>query len=292
MIKARKPAWLKIKVLNGKDILFVEKTLLDLNLNSVCSAAKCPNRAECFDNRTATFMILGTKCTRGCRFCNILKDKPEEINLDEPKNIAKAVDLLKLKYVVITSVTRDDLVDGGAGHFYNVSKVIKDINPETSIELLIPDFKGEKSAIDKVLNSGASVINHNIETVEGLYPNIRIGADYQRSLNILKYIKDNNTNIVTKSGLILGMGEKEGDVITLLKDLRSVRCDLLTIGQYLPPSSNHLSVKKYITPLEFENWKQIALDMGFLGVSSGPFVRSSYNALDLTKQIEDGRCTI
>lgn len=280
----RKPPWLKIELQQGKDINFVENIIKDFNLNTVCKAAKCPNRAECYNNRTATFLILGTHCTRGCRFCNIDNYKPLPPDLEEPKNISLAVKTLGLKYIVITSVTRDDLTDGGAEHFSNVTKEIYKTSKDLIVELLIPDLKGNIKDIQTIIDSKPKVINHNMETVKRLYPEIRIGAEYNRSLDLLKYVKK-SSNILTKSGIILGMGETDSELIELLKDLRSVDCDLLTMGQYLAPTKEHLDVDKYVTPLEFDNWKEVALDMGFKGVQSGPFVRSSYNASELVTKL-------
>lgn len=275
-----KPEWLKINIASGSGIKSVEDTLNNLSLNSVCKEAKCPNRGECYSKKTATFIILGRNCTRGCSFCNISRKKPLPPNKEEPINLAKAVKKLGLEYVVITSVTRDDLPDGGAMHFFKTVKEVRKLNPGVDVEILIPDFMGNLKSIDNVLNAKPLVLNHNIETVKRLYPKVRTGADYNRSLSILKYSKESGVKY-TKSGIILGMGETESEVVKLLKDLRGVRCDLLTIGQYLSPSKSHLPVSEFIHPKQFEKYKDIALGLGFVGVKSGPLVRSSYNARSL-----------
>lgn len=276
----RKPDWLKINIVSGSGIRKVENTLNELTLSSVCKEAKCPNRGECYSNKTATFIILGKECTRDCRFCNISRNKPLSPDLNEPKNLAKAVRNLGLKYVVITSVTRDDLPDGGAEHFVNTINEVRTLNPDADIEVLIPDFNGSLKSLQMVIKAAPLVLNHNIETVERLYPKVRFGADYNRSLSILKYSKEAGIKY-TKSGIILGMGEKESEVIELLKDLRRFKCDLLTIGQYLSPSKKHLPVSAYITPEQFNKFEEVAYELGFKGVKSGPLVRSSYNARSL-----------
>lgn len=276
----RKPKWLKIKLESGRNINYVEQLIADLHLNSVCSAAKCPNRAECYSNKTATFMILGNICTRGCRFCNITQGHPSRPDNEEPKHIVEAIEKLKLTYAVITSVTRDDLVDGGAEHFYNITTEIRKSNCEIDVELLIPDFNGNKKSIQKIIDSKPIVINHNMESIARLYKSIRPGADYQRSLDLLKYVKQ-KSNIITKSGIMLGLGEQDHEVKSLLKDLLNTGCDLLTISQYLSPGKEHLEVCEYITPDKFKFWNDYALELGFKGVASGPLVRSSYNARSL-----------
>ncbi|MBN2617075.1 MAG: lipoyl synthase [Spirochaetales bacterium] len=273
----RKPSWLKIKIPDGKMITYVENLLVEHNLNSVCKSAKCPNRTECYSNKTATFLILGNICTRACRFCNIDKGIPQTVDNLESENIAKVVNRLGLEYVVITSVTRDDLVDGGSSHFVNVVNSIRKKSMKTEIELLVPDFLGNLSAIDNVINCNPTVINHNIETVERLYSSVRIGASYDRSLELLKRVKE-KSKIITKSGIILGMGEKDHEIEKVLNHLREVNCDLLTIGQYCQPTKKHLDVISYITPEKFKYWYDYAIKLGFKGVASGPLIRSSYNA--------------
>lgn len=273
----RKPKWLKVNLYRGSNIKKVNSLLENLNLKSVCHEAKCPNRTECYNNKVATFLILGTKCTRNCSFCNIPIGEPGKPNKDEPLNIAKAVRTLKLNYVVLTSVTRDDLKDGGAEHFCRVINSIKEFNKDVKVEVLIPDFRGDKKSLLKVIKANPMVINHNMETVKSLYYQVRKGSDYTRSLKLLKSIKE-ESDIYSKSGIMLGLGESKDEILTLLQDLRSVNCDYLTIGQYLPPSASHYPIKRYIAPSEFLYWERIAYKLGFNGVVSGPKVRSSYRA--------------
>ena len=256
----------------------VEDILKHFSLNTVCKEANCPNIIECYGKKTATFMILGKICTRNCSFCNIKKGDPSDIDLMEPENIAKAVCELNLHHVVITSVTRDDLADGGAGHFANVIKEIKNLDRNIVIEVLIPDFKGNVNSLLKVIDAKPQIINHNIETVPRLYQTVRPVANYARSLDLLKNVKSIDNSIWSKSGIMLGLGEYEEEVIEVLKDLRNIECDLLTIGQYLSPTRTHHPVIEYIHPDVFEKYKKIGLDLGFKYVASAPFVRSSYNA--------------
>ena len=268
----KKPDWLKVRYAQTPNRDAVEAILESLGLNTVCSQAACPNYSECFSKKTATFMILGTNCTRNCRFCNVRHGSPTPVDNHEPQNVAKAVKELGLRYAVITSVTRDDLPDGGAGHFANVISAIKKTSPGTAVEVLIPDFTDIKTVIE----STPTVIGHNIETVESLYPIVRAGADYRRSLEILRNIKELGGK--SKTGIMLGMGETKYQIKNLLDDLRSVGCDFLTIGQYLAPSKDHYPVKRYIEPSEFDEYGQLAKQKGFSFVASAPFVRSSYNA--------------
>lgn len=277
-IKQRKPEWLKVKSNEGQKNAEIAEMLRNLSLNTVCEEANCPNIGECFCKGTLTFMIMGRHCTRNCSFCNVTKAAPQPLDRSEPINIANALKKLNVKYIVITSVTRDDLPDGGASHFADVVTTVraelKDNAPK--IETLIPDFKGDYDALLKVIKVKPDVISHNIETVPRLYPMVRALADYDRSLQVLKRISENN--IISKSGIMLGLGEREDEVINTLKDLRGTGCKLLTIGQYLSPSKLHFPVQSYITPQEFEKYRQTALDMGFLHVASAPLVRSSYMA--------------
>jgi len=273
-----KPEWLKKKYVEHPNRKAVENILQKLRLNTVCNEAACPNYVECYANCTATFMLLGTNCTRNCRFCNVNHHQPQEIDLQEPENIAKAVAELHLSYVVITSVTRDDLEDGGASHFASVIQAIKKQNPTTKVEVLIPDFQGNESALNTVIGSEPTVIGHNMETVSSLYQDIRPQADYRRSLNVLANIKKGNANIYSKTGIMLGLGETKKEVLQLLDDLQSVGCDFLTIGQYLPPSPQHYPAKSYIHPDIFSEYKKIAELKKFSFVASAPFVRSSYRA--------------
>lgn len=277
----KKPEWLKIRLKNGRNLDYVNEILKKFSLNTVCEEANCPNRMECFSKKTATFMILGSECTRNCKFCNVSHKKTQEVNPKEPENIAKAVEELGLTHIVITSVTRDDLPDGGAQHFADVVKSIKSYNPKIVVEVLIPDFEGNIDALMKVVKSKPEIINHNIETVPRLYSEVREMAEYQRSLEVLKNIKDIDKNILTKSGIMLGLGEEEAEVMEVLKDLRQVGCDFLTIGQYLAPSVKHYPVKEYISPSIFDKYKEEALKLGFSFVASGPLIRSSYNAAEM-----------
>ena len=274
----RKPDWLRISIVNNPNKDTVIDILKNLNLNTVCIEAICPNQQECFSHKTVTFMILGKNCTRDCGFCNVCYKKPEPIDQNEPERIALAVKQLAMQYIVITSVTRDDLLDGGAEHFANVIIAIRKNSPATKIEVLIPDFQGNIIALKTVADMLPDVISHNIETVISLYPQVRPQADYRRSLNLLKNIKQLNSEISSKSGIMLGLGETKEQVYELFDDLQEVGCDFLTIGQYLSPSSNHLPVKKYIEPYMFEEYGETARKKGFLFVASAPLVRSSYNA--------------
>ncbi|PKM96337.1 MAG: lipoyl synthase [Firmicutes bacterium HGW-Firmicutes-1] len=278
-----KPEWLKIRGSSLKERDEVMQMLADLKLNTVCQEAACPNMVECFGRRTATFMILGATCTRGCTFCNVAEGIPSSIDENEVLSVAVAVKKLNLSHVVVTSVTRDDLEDGGAGHFANTIKAIKELNQETSIEVLIPDLKGKPSALETVMNAMPAIIAHNIETVESLYSRVRPQANYKRSLEVLSFVKKRGDNIYTKSGMMLGLGESFDQIIQVLRDLRSVECDLLTVGQYLAPTKQHYPIERYVHPNEFEEIKKHALKMGFLHVASGPLVRSSYHADDAMK---------
>lgn len=274
----RKPDWLKVKVRSGQGRERVEEILGRLSLHTVCEEANCPNLMECFCRKTATFMILGKVCTRNCTFCNVIKGNTENVDHGEPLHIAEAVRELELKHVVITSVTRDDLPDGGAGHFARVIGEIKQMDSNVTVEVLIPDFNGDKSALSKVVEAGPEIINHNVETVHRLYPEVRPMASYQRSLELLNNIKQMNDGILTKSGIMVGLGEKKEEVIEVFEDLRSSGCSILTVGQYIAPSKKHHPVVEYIHPDIFEEYKRIGLEMGFRFVASAPLVRSSYHA--------------
>ncbi len=289
MNRKKLPYWLKKKIPNMKAIEEMEKILRDHGLHTVCESALCPNLGECFHRKTVTFMILGNICTRNCRFCAVEKGKPLPVYKDEPKNIAKVVNLLKLSHVVITSVTRDDLVDGGANQFADCIKEIRKLESAPSIEVLIPDFSGNFKNLNIVLAYFPDVLNHNVETVKRLYLEIRPGADYIRSLRILKKAKKYSKNIIVKSGFMVGLGEKWEEIVSLLKDLSGVNCDIVTIGQYLQPSENHIPIDRFYTPDEFINLKQIALEMGIKYVESGPFVRSSYKASDALKYLKNSK---
>lgn len=274
----RKPEWLRRKIQGSHVSSEVNNILEELSLNTVCKEANCPNRMECFNRSTATFMILGNVCTRNCTFCNVTKGEPQLVDMDEPRKVAMAVEKLKLKHSVITSVTRDDLPDGGAGQFAEVVREIRSLNQGITIEVLIPDFNGEEAALDQVIASKPDIINHNIETVPELYPRVRPMAIYQRSLELLKRVKEKDSQILTKSGIMLGLGESEEAVVNVLKDLRGVGCDIITIGQYLAPSSKHHPIVEYVHPDLFEKYKKIGMELGFMDVVSAPLVRSSYHA--------------
>jgi len=276
-----KPHWLKRKIYSGATCLKVKSLLHDFKLNTVCEEARCPNAGECFSRGTATFLILGNLCTRTCGFCAIEHGPPKEPDSDEPYNVAKAVQRLGLNYVVITSVTRDDLPDGGAEHFDRTINEIRKRVPGACIEVLVPDFQGSKAAIKTIVESRPDVINHNIETVPRLYPIARPEADYYRSLSLLELVHQYAPDITTKSGLMLGLGESSGEVREAMRGLLDVNCSILTLGQYLQPSGKHLPVRRFVTPQQFDWWKAETLKMGFKGVASGPFVRSSYNAREL-----------
>lgn len=278
-----KPHWLKRKIHSGATYQKVKNLFRDFRLNTVCREAQCPNEGECFSRGTATFLILGRFCTRACGFCAIEHGLSNQPDPDEPYKIAEAVQLLGLNYVVITSVTRDDLPDGGAGHFARTVGEIRKHVPGVRIEILVPDFQGSTEAIKTVVESCPDVINHNIETVPRLYPGTRPEAEYYRSLSLLELVQQSAPNIITKSGLMLGLGESSREVREVMKDLMDVNCSVLTLGQYLQPSDNHLPVRRFVTPEQFDWWRDEALKMGFKGVASGPFVRSSYNARELYK---------
>ena len=281
----RKPAWLNKKI-NLKDLNQTKELLTDLNLNTVCEEALCPNIGECFSNGQATFMILGDICTRNCRFCGVSKGEPKKIDLDEPSRVAQAVKRLNLKHVVITSVTRDDLELQGADIFNKVVKEIKENTQAESIEVLIPDFQGKKKLFDLVIEAKPDVINHNVETVPALYNQVRPLANYRVSLEVLRYTKEKDPSIFTKSGLMLGLGEADNEVLKVLDDLREVDCDFLTLGQYLNPSKNHYPVVDFITPEKFEEYKEEALKRGFKFVASAPYVRSSYKAREALETVK------
>lgn len=274
----RKPEWIRAKLYSANRGMEVEKLLKKLNLNTVCTEAKCPNIGECYNRKTATFMILGQVCTRNCKFCNVTKGETQPIDLSEPENIAKAVKELGLRHVVITSVTRDDLSDNGSSHFANVITHIKKLNKDTIVEVLIPDFNGNVDDLKTVIHAKPDIINHNIETVQRLYSTIRPMAKYERSLQLLENVKKYSDGILSKSGIMVGLSEKEDEVIQVMNDLRLVDCDILTIGQYLAPSLKHYPVYEYIEPKIFEKYKSIGLEKGFKYVASGPLVRSSYFA--------------
>ncbi len=280
----RKPNWIRIKHPSGGKVDKLKKTLRNQKLFTVCEEAQCPNLSECFNHGTATFMIMGQICTRRCPFCDVAHGKPKPLDIAEPQHLAQTIEKMALKYVVITSVDRDDLRDGGAEHFKQCINQIRQTTPQVKIEILTPDFRGR---VDKALEafklSAPDVFNHNLETVPSLYPKVRPGADYQSSLDLLQDFKWQHPQVITKSGLMLGVGETKQQVINVLSDLRAHNVDMLTLGQYLQPSKHHLAVEEYITPEQFNEYKSIATDLGFSQVASGPMVRSSYHA-DLQAQ--------
>jgi lipoic acid synthetase len=273
-----KPDWLRIRITAGQHKNEVVELLSRLALHTVCEEANCPNLSECFGRKTATFIILGKVCTRNCTFCNVSKGRVEAVDPAEPLRLAQAVRELGLKHVVVTSVTRDDLPDGGAGHFARVIAAVRELSPEVVIEVLIPDFQGEAAALEQVAAMVPAIINHNVETVPRLYPAVRPMADYRRSLNLFRRVKGFNREIYTKSGMMVGLGETVTEVVRVLEDLREHGCDFLTIGQYLAPSKHHHPVVEYVHPDQFAKYRKIALELGFAYVASGPLVRSSYMA--------------
>ena len=273
----RLPDYLKRNIIDNEKTKTVRRILKTKCLNTVCDGARCPNKNECYEHHTATFLIMGNVCTRNCKYCNISTAKPEPLDKNEPKHIAEAVQELGLKYVVITSVTRDDLPDGGANHFAECIKEIRNLSPDIKIEILTPDFRRKDGALDIIIEAHPDVFNHNIETTRSVFKTARPLGDYDLSLEVLKYIKQ-NSNIKTKSGLMVGLGETIEDIEQTLIDLKNVECDILTIGQYIQPSKQHLEVVKYYTLEEFEELKQLAQKIGLNKYQIGPLVRSSYNA--------------
>ncbi|MFQ6025248.1 MAG: lipoyl synthase [Nitrosopumilaceae archaeon] len=282
----QKPYWLRVRLPSGQNYVKVKQTLRAQNLHTVCEEASCPNVAECWGTGTATIMIMGDVCTRGCRFCDVNSGKPLPLDSEEPQRVAKAIKEWGLRYVVITSVCRDDLEDGGAEHFAKTIKCIKSLCPKIIVEPLIPDFKGNVDSITKILDSKPEVIGHNIETVRRLTSKVRdIRATYEQSLFVLKKIKEINPSVFTKSSIMLGHGETEEEIFKTIIDLKSVGVDILTIGQYLQPSLKHLPVQEFITPQKFALYKKILSQMGFLYTAVGPFVRSSYKAADFIEKL-------
>lgn len=286
---SRLPPWLRRHIRESEDVHALKKMLKEHNLHTVCQSAGCPNIAECFKKPTATFMILGDICTRNCRFCGVSKGDVLPVDPDEPRRIAKAARLLDLKHIVVTSVTRDDLPDDGAGQFAETVERIHRSLPDTSIEVLIPDFYGHEESLMKVLESPIDILNHNIETVPRLYPEVRPEADFERSLGLLRKAKKFYPDLLTKSGLMVGLGETFGEVIDVLSRLHEVDCDAITIGQYLAPSRQSYPVHEYILPKTFDAYRDVALKIGFHWVNAGPFVRSSFNAEKLMMKCKETR---
>lgn len=275
--RPRLPKWLKRRIPLGGELTYTDHLIEELGLETVCVEARCPNRTECWSRKTATFMILGRICTRPCGFCSVERGKPGPLAADEPQRLAEACARLGLKHVVITSVTRDDLADGGADHFRRCILAVREKTGAT-IEVLTPDFNADFAALDVVLQATPEVFNHNIETVARLQPKVRRKAAYETSLTVLRYVKQARPETVTKSGIMLGLGETRGELMQTLADLRDVGCDLLTMGQYLQPTPSHLPVERFVTPEEFDELGELARMMGFRHVASAPFVRSSYHA--------------
>ncbi len=283
--KNPRPEWLSIRLEHDNEKLrSVEGCLVDLDLKTVCSSAKCPNRSECYSKRRATFIMMGDNCTRRCGFCAVGRDKPEPLDADEPMRVAKAVKRLDLKHAVITSVTRDDLADGGAEHFMKTVLEIRAMNPEVTVEILVPDFAGDIKAWDVSASSLPDVYNHNIETVPRLYPTVRPEAVFQRSIDQLEYVKSKYPTVLTKSGMMVGLGETYDEIILAAKALREAKVDIITVGQYLAPiSERNLPVVYYMPPEEFVKLENDLKNMGFMSVAASHFVRSSYNAEDVMK---------
>ena len=277
-ISPKKPFWLKVKAPQGKIFDQTKGLLDDLNITTVCEEASCPNIGNCWSKKHATMMIMGDICTRACSFCNVATGKPNKLDLSEPIRVAKSVARLNLSHVVITSVDRDDLYDGGADHFVRTILDIRKYSPNTSIEVLTPDFLKKNGALEKVINAKPDVFNHNLETVPRLYPYVRPGARYFHSLNLLAKVKEFDPNIFTKSGIMVGLGESQNEIYQVMDDMRSADIDFLTIGQYLQPTIKHHKVERFVKPDEFERYKKVALSKGFLLVSSSPLTRSSFHA--------------
>lgn len=275
----RKPKWIRAKSPAGPEVQRLKQVLRENRLYTVCEEASCPNLGECFGHGTATFMIMGDICTRRCPFCDVSHGRPDPLDTEEPINLARTIKAMGLNYVVITSVDRDDLRDGGAGHFVACIEAVREHNPQTTVEVLVPDFRGRMDrALDIFTQAPPDVFNHNLETVPRLYKKARPGADYQWSLDLLQKFKAAHAQVPTKSGLMLGLGEEFDEVVEVMRDLRAHDCDMLTLGQYLQPSLHHLPVDRFVTPEEFDRLGEVARELGFKQVASGPMVRSSYHA--------------
>lgn len=279
-----KPRWLRRTLPTGPEYEKIRQLLKGHELTTVCQEAKCPNQFECYGQGTATFMILGERCTRNCRFCAVEHRPAGPPDPEEPERVAEAVALLELRYAVVTSVTRDDLADGGAALFAETILAIRRRRPDTLVEVLIPDLQGDREALQTILSAGPNVLNHNIETVLRLYPEVRPQAEYRRSLDLIRRVKESHPHIPTKSGIMLGLGETSAEIAETWRDLLAAGCDILTMGQYLQPSASHLAVQRYLPPEEFAELGQKASALGFAGVASGPFVRSSYQAETLFRK--------
>lgn len=285
----RLPEWLTIRLPRPDTIQEVQGMMRQKNLHTVCESARCPNLPECWSKKTATFMILGDTCTRSCGFCAIKVGKGEELDPFEPANVAKVTKDLGLKHVVVTSVARDDLKDEGAEQFARTIRALHNMNPEVIVEILTPDFKAKPDLIKIVVDAGPEIYNHNIETIERLHTVVRPQAKYARTMRVLELVKEMDSRVYTKSGLMLGLGETRDEVVKTLKDLRAVGVDAVTIGQYLRPTMKHLPVAEFIHPNEFKEYEKIGEDLGFAFVASGPFIRSSYNAIEFSKKVMSER---
>jgi lipoic acid synthetase len=277
-LDTRRPEWLRVRLPGGPNYQELKGLMRNLDLHTVCEEAHCPNIGECWEARTATFMILGDTCTRACGFCAVKTGRPLTLDLGEPVRVAEAIQRMGLRHAVITSVNRDELEDGGAGIFAGTIRQVRKRSPECSIEVLIPDFMGSEAALDKVMRARPDILNHNVETVPRLYPQVRPKARYPRSLEVLQRAKRLDATVFSKSGMMLGLGEEREEVLQVFRDLRAHDVEILTVGQYLRPSLNHLPIVRYVTPEEFADLKREALAMGFRHVESGPLVRSSYHA--------------
>lgn len=286
--QARKPDWIKVRLPNNPVFFSTKALISDLKLHTVCESAQCPNRWECWSSGTATFMIAGERCTRACGFCAVTTAKPFALEADEPQRVAEAVKRLKLRHIVITAVARDDLKDGGAGHFARTIEAVREAVPGIIIEVLTPDFHAKEECLAIVAAAKPHIFNHNLETVERLTPAVRSRAKYPVSLKVLRRMKEISPEIVTKSGLMLGLGETEAELLQAMDDLRAHQVQVLTLGQYLRPSSQHLPVVDYIRPEAFERYKKVAYEKGFEFVASGPLVRSSYHAADYDPRAQHG----
>lgn len=286
----RLPPWMRRRLRESESVIALKKILRDKNLHTVCQSAGCPNISECFQKPTATFMILGNICTRNCRFCGVSKGAPLPVDPDEPRRIGEAAKALGLMHVVITSVTRDDLEDGGAKQFARTVEEIRRVLPHSSVEALIPDFRGSEKSLRIVMESGLDILNHNIETVPRLYNTIRPEADFGRSLEVLRRTKKFTSNIIAKSGLMVGLGETSQEVVEVMKRLIEVGCDAITLGQYLSPDGRSYPVHEYILPEMFEEYRETALNMGFRWANAGPYVRSSFNAEELMRNSKEPCC--
>jgi lipoic acid synthetase len=282
MVERKHPDWIKVRAPVSPEYFRTRAILGELKLHSVCQEACCPNIGECFSHHTATFMLMGDVCTRNCPYCAVAHGKVRPLDPDEPRRIAEAVTRLGLQHVVVTSVDRDDLPDGGAAHFAATARAIKHALPATRVEVLVPDFQGSLASVETVVASPVDIYNHNVETVPSLYRKARPGGQYRRSLEVLRHAKADarslKRNLLTKTGVMLGLGERRDELLEVMRDLREIDCDILTLGQYLRPSKEHLPVERYVTPQEFDDLKEAGMGLGFRHVESGPLVRSSYHA--------------